>query len=216
LNPNDCPLPIEQFDEWLVKEQVLIDAAEPLTEEEVKEKEELSTKGFENWSKRDFNNFLKGQERHGKENMAAIAAEIEGKSEDDVLSYSKVFWARYKELADSEKIMGNIEKAQGRLQKIIETNSYIDQKVSAYKVPLQQLKFSYGQNKGKTYTEEEDRFLLVMLQKYRYGSDDIYEKIRSEVKKSPLFRFDWFLKSRYQFLFYTIVLQVKLIEDVLP
>lgn len=25
LNPNDCPLPIEQFDDWLAKEQKLID-----------------------------------------------------------------------------------------------------------------------------------------------------------------------------------------------
>lgn len=35
-----------------------------------------------------------------------------------------------------------------------------------------------------------------MLQKYQYGSDDIYEKIRAEIRKSPLFRFDWFIKSR--------------------
>ena len=35
-----------------------------------------------------------------------------------------------------------------------------------------------------------------MLQKYKYGTDDIYEKIRTEIKKSPLFRFDWFIKSR--------------------
>jgi hypothetical protein len=35
-----------------------------------------------------------------------------------------------------------------------------------------------------------------MLQKYKYGSDDIYEKIRTEIRRSPLFRFDWFIKSR--------------------
>ena len=35
-----------------------------------------------------------------------------------------------------------------------------------------------------------------MLQKYKFGSDDIYEKIRTEIKRSPLFRFDWFFKSR--------------------
>ena len=35
-----------------------------------------------------------------------------------------------------------------------------------------------------------------MLQKFKYGTDDIYEKMRIEIKKSPLFRFDWFLKSR--------------------
>jgi len=29
-----------------------------------------------------------------------------------------------------------------------------------------------------------------------YGEDDVYEKIRQEARFSPLFRFDWFLKSR--------------------
>ena len=61
---------------------------------------------------------------------------------------------------DNEKIMANIEKAEARLQKIIETNSAIDQKLALYRIPLQQVKFMYGQNKGKTYTEEEDRFLV--------------------------------------------------------
>lgn len=36
-----------------------------------------------------------------------------------------------------------------------------------------------------------------MLEKFGYGSsDDVYEKIRLEVRKSSMFRFDWFLKSR--------------------
>ena len=35
-----------------------------------------------------------------------------------------------------------------------------------------------------------------MMNKYRFGRDDIYDQIRAEIKKSPLFRFDWFLKSR--------------------
>lgn len=35
-----------------------------------------------------------------------------------------------------------------------------------------------------------------MMQKFKYGSDDIYDRMRVEIKKSPLFRFDWFLKSR--------------------
>jgi SWI/SNF-related matrix-associated actin-dependent regulator of chromatin subfamily A member 5 len=37
-----------------------------LTESEIAEKEFLSTQGFENWFKRDFNNFLKAQEKYGK------------------------------------------------------------------------------------------------------------------------------------------------------
>ena len=35
-----------------------------------------------------------------------------------------------------------------------------------------------------------------MLHKYRFGKDDVYDQIRAEIKRSPLFRFDWFIKSR--------------------
>jgi hypothetical protein len=35
-----------------------------------------------------------------------------------------------------------------------------------------------------------------MLEKYGYGSENVYDLIRQEIKKTPLFRFDWFLKSR--------------------
>jgi SWI/SNF-related matrix-associated actin-dependent regulator of chromatin subfamily A member 5 len=48
----------------------------------------------------------------------------------------------------------------------------------------------------KVYTEEEDRFLLVMLNKYGVEGDLIYEQIRDEIRESPLFRFDWFFLSR--------------------
>lgn len=151
------------FDEWVAKEQILIDTAVGLNEEEENEKAGLSTQGFENWSKRDFNLFLKGQEKYGKDGLEAIAWEIEGKTLPEVTVYSSTFWARFTELTDHEKILVNVEKAEGRLQKIVETNSAIDQKVANYRVPLQQIKFVYGQNKGKTYTEEEDRFLVILF-----------------------------------------------------
>ena len=48
----------------------------------------------------------------------------------------------------------------------------------------------------KVYTEEEDRFLLVMLDRYGLDSEGLYEKIRDEIRESPLFRFDWFFLSR--------------------
>lgn len=58
--------------------------------------------------------------------------------------------------------MQNIERAETRLQRITETNNAIAQKIALYRVPLQQIKFNYGQNKGKMYTEEEDRFLVII------------------------------------------------------
>jgi SWI/SNF-related matrix-associated actin-dependent regulator of chromatin subfamily A member 5 len=70
------------------------------------------------------------------------------------------------------------------------------EKLSQYRAPLQQLQIQYNQNKGKVYTEEEDRFLLVQLDKFGLGREDLYDRIREEIRESPLFRFDWFFLSR--------------------
>jgi hypothetical protein len=67
-----------------------------------------------------------------------------------------------------------------------------------YRMPLQQMviKYTVSTTNKKVYTEEEDRFLLVMLNKYGVEGDLIYEQIRDEIRESPLFRFDWFFLSR--------------------
>lgn len=68
--------------------------------------------------------------------------------------------------------------------------------VHRYRQPFQQLRINYGNNRGKNFTEEEDRFLMCMLQKLGFESENCYEMLRREVRKSPTFRFDWFIKSR--------------------
>jgi SWI/SNF-related matrix-associated actin-dependent regulator of chromatin subfamily A member 5 len=45
--------------------QDFIDSAEPLTEEEQAEKESLIKQGFEHWSKRDFQQFIRALESYG-------------------------------------------------------------------------------------------------------------------------------------------------------
>ena len=46
---------------------------EPLNEEEQTLKNELLDKGFKNWLKSDFNNFISASEKHGKDNIQEIA-----------------------------------------------------------------------------------------------------------------------------------------------
>ena len=52
-----------------------------------------------------------------------------------------------------------------------------------------------NQTKGKSYSDDEDRFLLVELAKYGIGKDDTYDRIKRDINEWPAFRFDWFLKS---------------------
>jgi len=70
---------------------------EPLTPEEEEEQKELQAKGFSEWTKRDFNAFLKASGEHGRTSYEEIAKEVE-KSIDEVKKYAKVFWARYQEI----------------------------------------------------------------------------------------------------------------------
>lgn len=66
-------------------------------------------------------------------------------------------------------------------------------KMSRYRNPWLELKIQYGANKGKAYTEEEDRFLLCMMHKLGHGA---WDEMKAEIRKSWRFRFDWFFKSR--------------------
>jgi SWI/SNF-related matrix-associated actin-dependent regulator of chromatin subfamily A member 5 len=147
-----------------------------------------------------------------------IAEDINSKTFDEVERYANVFWERYKELngnwrrrcnsnrislfssslqLDYEKYIGKIEKGESELEKQNEIQTQLTEKILPLRIPLQQLKIQYTQpTKGKNYTEEEDRFLLVMLEHYGYGSENVYDNIRLDIKNSPLFRFDWFMKSR--------------------
>lgn len=53
-----------------------------------------------------------------------------------------------------------------------ESTRYQDWMVQA---PFHQLIISYGTNKGKNYTEEEDCFLICMLQKLEFDKENVYE-----------------------------------------
>ncbi|XP_019509459.1 PREDICTED: probable global transcription activator SNF2L1 [Hipposideros armiger] len=109
---------------------------------------------------------------------------------------SAVFWERCNELQDIEKIMAQIERGEARIQRKISIKKALDAKIARYKAPFHQLRIQYGTNKGKNYTEEEDRFLICMLHKMGFDRENVYEELRQCVRNAPQFRFDWFIKSR--------------------
>lgn len=157
-------------------------SAEPLTEEELAGKEALETSGFGHWNKRHFQNFIKGLTEHGRNDLAAVANMIGEQDLESVQAYAKVFWQRYKEIAgmsinsvvicdtsltwcltDWEKHIERIDSGEkGRLKRQEEIE-VLRLKVDGTSRPLQTLSVVYGQNKGKHYSEEEDRFILVRL-----------------------------------------------------
>lgn len=113
-----------------------------------------------------------------------------------VIEYSRVFWERCNELQDIEKIMAQIERGEAKIQRRISIKRALDAKMMRYKAPFHQLRIQYGTNKGKNYTEEEDRFLICMLHKLGFDKENVYDELRTAIRQAPQFRFDWFIKSR--------------------
>ncbi|CAI9776861.1 unnamed protein product [Fraxinus pennsylvanica] len=190
-----CLMQIQQRSQ--VKDTIEVDEPEdvgdPLTTEEQEEKERLLEEGFSTWSRRDFNTFIRACEKYGRNDIKNIAYEMEGKTEDEVERYSKVFKERYKELNDYDRIVKNIERGEARISRRDEIMKAIGKKMDRYKNPWLELKIQYGQNKGKLYNEECDRFMVCMVHKIGYGN---WDELKAAFRMSPLFRFDWFVKSR--------------------
>ncbi|XP_039686239.1 ISWI chromatin-remodeling complex ATPase CHR11 isoform X2 [Medicago truncatula] len=180
-----------------VKDSIDVDEPEEvgdqLTAEEMEEKERLLEEGFSSWSRKDFNTFLRACEKYGRNDIQSIASEMEGKTEEEVERYAKVFKERYKELNDYDRIIKNIERGEARISRKDEIMKAIGKKLDRYKNPWLELKVQYGQNKGKLYNEECDRFMICMVHKLGYGN---WDELKAAFRTSPLFRFDWFVKSR--------------------
>ncbi|CAL5337829.1 unnamed protein product [Camellia sinensis] len=180
-----------------LKDTIEVDEPEelgdPLTAEEQEEKELLLEEGFSTWSRRDFNTFIRACEKYGRNDVTSIAFEMEGKTDEEVERYAKVFKERYKELNDYDRIIKNIERGEARISRKDEIMKAIGKKLDRYKNPWLELKIQYGQNKGKLYNEECDRFMICMVHKLGYGN---WDELKAAFRTSPLFRFDWFVKSR--------------------
>lgn len=203
-NQIKAPLPDGPEDELETRqeeqqlEQTEIDNAEPLTEQEQDEMQHLVEKGFPEWNRRDFQQFINGSAKHGRSNYEGIAEEVDGKSPKEIKEYATVFWKKHKEIENYSKFLSIIEDGEERARKVVNQKKMLRKKMAMYKVPLQQLKLNYSVSttNKKVYTEEEDRFLLVMLDKRGIDSESLYDKIRDDIRESPLFRFDWFFLSR--------------------
>lgn len=160
------------------------------------EKQRLIAEGFQTWQKKDFRIYVAAVEKFGRnatEDVVTTVAEQTQKDKEEVRKYHEIFWQRYKEIEGWDKIIEKIEKGEQKLKRRAEIADLLKKKVGESKNPTQTLEIEYGATKGKVFTEDEDRFLVCSMYRLGYGSWDM---IRQEIRKSWLFRFDWFLKSR--------------------
>jgi hypothetical protein len=69
-----------------------------LTAEEIEEKEALAEDGFPDWKRNHFLALIKLLEKHGRDNLSRVAAELPEHSEEDISKYLAVFLERYNEV----------------------------------------------------------------------------------------------------------------------
>ncbi|EMD32673.1 hypothetical protein CERSUDRAFT_118698 [Gelatoporia subvermispora B] len=192
--PEDTP---EKLEEERIAAQEFIDNAEPLTEEQLAEKEDLIAQGFEDWSRRDFQQFVRALETYGwTDDYELLASEIQDKNADDVAEYYPVFKKKWKELSEYPRIKARIEEGEAKRNKRSNLEALLAKKIASVRYPMQELELNYPTTKGKVYSEEEDRYLLCRLNHYGMQTEDVYERIKKDITEFPVFRFDWFFKSR--------------------
>lgn len=127
-------------------------------------------------------------EKLGRDDLENVAKEIEGKKLEEVQKYAAAFWKNLDKIADGENIKKKIEKGEEKIKRTKDIKKAVKMKLERYKNPARELRIAYGQNKGKAYTEEEDRFLLCCIPKVGYGN---WDDLKAEIRKHWLFRFDW-------------------------
>lgn len=176
-----------------------VDNAQPLTEEEEKLKIEWESEGFTNWSKTEFRKFISASGKYGRNSIQAIAAElIPGKTVEEVHTYAKAFWSHVERIEDYEKHLKFIEGEEEKIKRVKLQQEALRRKISQYSNPMCDLKLKHppSTNNKRTFSEEEDIFIMLMLFKYGLDRDDVYDLTRAEIRDCPLFELDFFFQSR--------------------
>ena len=169
-------------------------AAGCLTDSELSLKARLESDGFGEWNRRHLTQFIRACERYGRSNIKEIAHSgmIDDHSPQYITEYANTFWKRYKSIAGWDKLLKAIERGEARREKEIAIQTTIDNKVKRHRNAWETLSFSYP-SAQKLWNAEEDRFLLCVLSKVGWGE---WDQVKSEVRQSWRFRFDWYFKSR--------------------
>ncbi|ODV63482.1 DNA translocase ASCRUDRAFT_73329 [Ascoidea rubescens DSM 1968] len=197
IDQNDKSEEHESKDKRKKREQLKINKAEPLTKEEEELKQKYIDEAFGNWTRRDFTNFVHAVAKYGRNSFDLIVREMGNKTKEEIISYSKAFWKGYKEIEGHEKYILQIEAGEKKSKRLMNQQRLLLSKVSQYRAPIQEMVIQYPPNNSKRiYSELEDKFLLIMVNKLGLFCENLFEKIKELISKCELFKFDWFFLSR--------------------
>ena len=144
-----------------------------IADEILEDKKRLLNDGFASWNRQDFVAFVKASAIFGRTEYSTIAS-IVGKTKECVVDYASKFWGDIGKSRISEKEYERailaIERGEKKLKEARGMEEGISRFVSLFDDPWSDLEFTprfiY---RDKSFTEEEDRFLLCWSHKYGHG-----------------------------------------------
>jgi len=160
------------------------------------EKRQLLSQAFGDWTRVQFNSFIRGSARYGRHEYDKIAKEVV-RPVDDIRRYARVFWALGKDVfgqTEWDKHMKIIEKGESRLLEQNKLTSDTASLIRSFDNAWDEMPFikDVAIIATRSFTPDEDRFLLCLTHMYGYGAWDL---IRTAVRRCEKFRFDFFLQS---------------------
>lgn len=177
------------------KREIIPDSLTMLEPQEEKEKDRLLATGFTSWTKNDFQAFIRGCEKFGRNNFKKISQFVGSKNLQETENYSEAFWKRIDDLEEKERVIETIEKGEKAIQQKKDHNKLIKEKCKGMNF-YDQVTFIpevYSKFKSRLFTSSHDKYLVFKNAEHGYGN---WTPIRAEIKKESTFEFDHYLKSR--------------------
>ena len=109
--------------------------------------------------------------------------------------YSEVFWKRYTELPEYDKVVKNIERGEEAIRQKQISIELIVQKCLG-KQFYDEVEFNqqvYSKFRSRFYSGDHDKYLVYASYKWGYGN---WREVRLGIKKEDSFEFDYYFKSR--------------------
>ena len=175
----------------------LADGVYDMPIEIVEERARKLAEGFKDMNRADFKIFCDALERCGRnrDRVSTILAEETRLDLESCTRYFDLFMQRYKTVTDWQRIMDRADKGDKKALREQDLTRALQKKVLKHPNPWVSFPISYQGSKGKLYSFDDDIFIVLAMHKYGYGC---WEKLSHEIRSSPKFRFDWFLKTRTQ------------------
>ena len=158
------------------------------------EKDQIESRGFPEWDRRDYQKFIQGLELFATHDYENISRHMEGtKSREEVQRYAMVFFEKVDSLNDSDKIKAKINKAQKNVSFNLRAPTIINQKVDQLANPYEDMVLPFATQKSKFFSKESDVILLCLTHRHGYGD---WDKIKTAVRRETRCRLDHLFISR--------------------